>query len=68
MGKNEIIKIVIKVLIYALTLVGAALGVQALSSCAVQHSRDYDLRGRAVIVTTDTTVIQHNGQLTFKSK
>lgn len=67
MDKKEIIVIVIKVLIYALGLIAAALGVSALSSCAVaQHS--YKSEGRTLIVTTDTTVINHDGAMSIKIK
>jgi hypothetical protein len=38
MKKKEILKIVIKVLIYALTLIGGYLGVSALTSCSSSHS------------------------------
>ena len=57
MEKKEILKIVIKVAIYALTLVGAALGISAMTSCST--TRDVTVRGKAIIVTNDTTVIDH---------
>lgn len=57
MDKKEIWKIVIKVAIYALTLVGAALGISAMNSCST--SRDVTVKGKAVIVTNDTTIIDH---------
>ena len=60
---KEIIKIIIKVLIYALGLVGAYLGVSAVTACSV--TRSSYIRGRAVIVTTDTTVIEHGGTIKF---
>ena len=56
--KTELLKILIKVLIYALSLIGAYLGVTSLTSCS--SSRDVFVRGRAVIVTTDSTFIEHN--------
>lgn len=56
--KTELLKILIKVLIYALSLIGAYLGVTSLTSCS--SSRDVVVRGRAVIVTTDSTFIEHN--------
>lgn len=61
--KKEILKIIVKVLIYALGLVGAYLGVSAVTSCTVQRSSDID--GKAVIVTVDTTVINHSGSIKF---
>lgn len=56
--KTELLKILIKVLIYALSLIGAYLGVTSLTSCS--SSRDVVVRGRAVIVTTDSTFVEHN--------
>ena len=62
--KKEILKIVIKVLIYALGLIGSYLGVSALTSCSVSHAVDGS--GKTTIVTTDTTYIYHNGVLKTK--
>lgn len=61
---KEILKIVIKVLIYALGLIGSAIGITALASCSV--SRSVDGVGKTIIVTTDTTYIHHNGVLKTK--
>lgn len=66
MDKKEIIKIVIKVLIYALGLLGAYFGVSSMTSCTV--TRTSDIKGRAVIITTDTTVVDHSGAIKFSSK
>lgn len=62
--KKEFIQIIIKVLIYALSLVGSVFGISALTSCAFQRSSVVD--GRATIITTDTTYIQHSGFLKTK--
>lgn len=62
--KKEILQIVIKVLIYALGLIGAYLGVTSLSSCT--FSRSSVVEGRATIVTVDTTYINHQGVLKTK--
>lgn len=62
--KKEILQIVIKVLIYALGLIGAYLGVTSLSSCT--FSRSSVASGRATIITTDTTIIKHHGVLKTK--
>lgn len=59
---KEIIKIIIQVLLYALGLIGASLGVFALTSCSASHQ--INGFGKTVIVTNDTTVISHSG--TFK--
>lgn len=61
--KKEIVIIILKVIIYAVTLILAALGVTSVTSCTI--SRESTSSGRAVIVTTDTTVIDHSGVLEF---
>lgn len=61
---KEFIKIVIKVLIYALTLIGGYFGISALSSCSASHQiQGY---GKTSIVTTDTTIMYHDGFLKTK--
>lgn len=61
---KEIIKIIVKVLIYAITLLGSYFGVCALSSCSASHQiQGY---GKTSIVTTDTTIIYHDGFLKTK--
>ena len=62
--KKEVLKIVVKVLIYALGLLGSALGISALASCSTSHSIDGS--GKTTIVTTDTTYIYHSGILKTK--
>lgn len=64
MDKKEFLKIVIKVAIYALGLIGSALGISALTSCSTSHSIDGS--GKTTIVTTDTTYIFHSGVLKTK--
>lgn len=64
MDKKEFIKIVIKVVIYALGLIASALGISALTSCSASHS--VDGAGKTTIVTTDTTFIYHSGALKTK--
>lgn len=66
MDKKEIIKIVVKVLLYLLTLIGGYFGVTSLSSCTIQ--RKAEIKGRAIIVTNDTTIVNHDGSLEFKTK
>ena len=61
---KEIIKIIIKVVIYALGLIAAYFGVTSLSSCTYSRSTVGD--GRAVIITHDTTIIKHQGLLKTK--
>lgn len=62
--KKDLLVIAIKVAIYALGLVAAYLGVTSLSSCT--YSRSTIGEGRATIITTDTTFIQHQGLLKTK--
>lgn len=54
---KDLIKLIIKILVYILTAVAGFFGVSILSSCS--SSRDVVVRGRAVIVTNDTTVVEH---------
>lgn len=62
--KKDLLVIAIKVAIYALGLVAAYLGVTSLTSCT--YSRSTIGEGRATIITTDTTFIQHSGVLKTK--
>ena len=68
MDKKELLKIVIKVLIYALTLIGAWLGVTSLSACS--YNRNVTSAGRAIVITTatDTTYIDHGGTLDIRTQ
>lgn len=56
--KKEILKIVIKVLIYALGLIGSYLGISALTSCS--SSRAVNFRGRGSVIIQDTTFVEHS--------
>lgn len=67
MDKKDIIVIVIKVIIYALGLIAAALGISTLTSCAAAR-QTFKSEGRTLIVTNDTTVINHDGALSIKIK
>lgn len=55
---KDLIKLIIKILVYILTAVAGFFGVSTLASCS--SSRDVVVRGRAVIVTTDSTFVEHN--------
>lgn len=61
---KEIIKIIIKVLIYALGLIGTYFGVSAMTSCTVQ--RNYESSGRGTVIVSDTTRLVHSGSWFFK--
>lgn len=62
--KKEIVKIIIKVALYALGLIAAYLGVSTMTSCSTSHN--VVASGRATIVTVDTTIIKHNGFIRSK--
>ncbi len=62
--EKEILRIIIKVVVSALTLISAYLGVISLASCT--YSRSSVAEGRAIVVTVDTTYINHQGMLKTK--
>ena len=64
MDKEIIIKFIVKVLLYAITLIAGYLGVASLSSCSA--SRSVQGVGRTKIVIIDSTTIDHSGVLNFK--
>ena len=55
---KEVLKIIIKVLIYALGLIGSYLGVSALTSCT--SSRAIECHGKTTILIQDSTTIEHS--------
>ena len=63
--KNEILKIVIKVLIYALGLICSYLGISALTSCSSSHN--VEVTGITRIHVIDTTYVKHNGFIRSKN-
>ena len=63
--KKEIIQIILKVAIYALGLIAAYFGVTSLASCSTSHN--FSVRGRATIVTVDTTYVKHDGFVRSKN-
>lgn len=56
--KKEILKIVIKVLIYAFGLIGSYLGISALTSCS--SSRAVQVHGSGSVIIQDTTFVEHS--------
>lgn len=62
--KKEIIKIILKVAIYALGLIAAYFGVTSLASCST--SNNVVARGRTTIVSVDTTIVKHDGFIRSK--
>lgn len=63
--KKEVIKIIIKVALYALGLIAAYFGVSTMTSCSTSHN--VVASGRATIVTVDTTIVKHNGFVRSKN-
>lgn len=55
---KEVLKIIIKFLIYALGLIGSVFGVSALTSCT--SSRAVECHGKTTILIQDTTTIEHS--------
>lgn len=66
MDKKDILIIIIKVIIYACTLILGVLGISSLASCSV--SKDTSVVGKATIITTDTTYVLHNTFLAYPKK
>lgn len=63
--KNEFIKIIIKVALYALGLIAAYFGVSSMTSCSTSHN--VAARGRTTIISVDTTIVKHNGFVRSKN-
>jgi hypothetical protein len=63
--KNDIVKIIIKVALYALGLIAAYFGVSTMTSCSTSHN--VVSSGRATIVTIDTTIVKHSGFVRSKN-
>lgn len=55
---KDVLKIIIKVLIYALGLFASALGISTLTSCT--SSRAVECHGKTTILIQDTTFIEHS--------
>lgn len=55
---KKILVIIIKVVIYALGLIGSYLGISALTSCS--SSRSVECHGKTSILITDSTTIEHS--------
>ena len=63
--KKEIIKIIIKVALYALGLIAAYFGVSSMTSCSTSHN--VVSSGRTTIVAVDTTIVKHSGFIRSKN-
>lgn len=64
--KQKTIQLILKILAAVLAVLCSFFGVTAYTSCTV--TRSTDIQGRAVVVTTDTTVINHTGTINFPRK
>ena len=58
--KKEIIKIIIKVALYALGLIAAYFGVSTMTSCSTSHN--VVASGRTTIVSVDTTISSYQSK------
>ena len=63
--KSEIVKIIIKVALYALGLIAAYFGVSVMTSCSTSHN--VVASGRTTIVSVDTTIVKHHGYVRSKN-
>lgn len=63
--KKEIVKIIIKVALYALGLIAAYFGVSSMTSCSTSHN--VVVRGRSTIISVDTTIVKHDGFVRSKN-
>lgn len=63
--KKEIVKIIIKVALYALGLIAAYFGVSSMTSCSTSHN--VVSSGRTTIVSVDSTIVKHNGFIRSKN-
>lgn len=62
---KELVKIIVKVLIYLLTLIGAYLGINAMTSCTASRQSQTSGRGVGVFNFTDTIHVEHGNIVKF---
>lgn len=62
---KEVIKLILKILLYILTAIAGFFGVSSLTSCA--SSSSVQIRGTTQVVSVDTTVINHDGFIRSKN-
>lgn len=62
---KDLIKLIIKVLIYILTALAGFFGISSLASCA--SSASVQIRGNTKVVSVDTTFIIHDGFVRSKN-
>lgn len=61
--KKDIIKIIVKVIIYALGLIASALGISSLTSCSVTH--DMTHRGIGYVQYYDTIHVNGSNRINY---
>lgn len=61
---KDVIKLILKILLYILTAIAGFFGVSSLTSCA--SSSSVQIRGTTKVVSVDTTVINHHGFIRSK--
>lgn len=66
MTKKDILIIILKVVIYACTLLLAGFGVASVTGCTA--SRDVVSDGHTRIISVDTTNVHHKGTFSIKLK
>ena len=65
---KEILKIIVKVLVYLLTLVGAYLGISAMTACSVSRQTQTSGSGTGIFHYSDTFRVEHGGIVKLKVK
>ena len=66
--EKEIIKIIIKVLIYLLTLIAGYLGLCLFSACTASTTVESRGYGRGIFFYTDTFQVEHGNDFKIKIK
>ena len=62
---KDLIKLILKILLYIITALAGFFGVSSLTSCA--SSASVQIRGKTQVVSVDTTVIYHDGFVRSKN-
>lgn len=61
---KELIKLILKILLYIITAIAGFFGVSSLASCS--SSASVQIRGTSKVVSVDTTIIIHDGFIRSK--
>ena len=62
---KDLIKLILKILLYIITAVAGFFGVSSLTSCS--SSASVQIRGMTHVVSVDTTIIHHDGFIRSKN-